>query len=124
MIEAFSLRTAHEFQDALSSQARLRYDVFVRQRGLCHSSFEELEFDEFDTPSAIYLVWRDADRRVRGTARLLRTTQPYMLQSYWPHLVEDRELPVSPAVFEVTRVCVDKSLAPASRQRVFPELLS
>lgn len=119
MIEAFSLRAAHHFQDALSSQARLRYEVFVQQRGLCHSAYDELEFEEFDTPSAIYLVWRDEDRIVRGTARLLRTTRPYMLQTYWPYLVEDRELPVSPSVFEVTRVCVDKSVAPARRQRIF-----
>lgn len=123
MIEMFSLRTAHQFQDALSSQARLRHEVFIRQRRLDHSSFDELEFDEFDTPAAIYLVWRDSERIVRGVARLLRTTRPYMLQTYWPYLVEDRELPASPSIFEGTRVCVDKAVAPVHRQRIFPELL-
>src|SRR3954447_22101668 len=47
MIEAFSLATAHLYQDALASQARLRYRVFVRQRGLCHSFYNDLEYDEF-----------------------------------------------------------------------------
>ncbi|MGY4167558.1 acyl-homoserine-lactone synthase [Bradyrhizobium sp. USDA 4529] len=123
MIEAFSIATAHSFQDAWASQARLRYEVFVKRRGLDHTHWDGLEFDEFDTPSAIYLVWRDEFLVVRGLARLLRTTRPYMLRKYWPYLVADGELPSSPAVFEVTRVCVDKSVKPGIRQRIFPELL-
>jgi N-acyl-L-homoserine lactone synthetase len=123
MIEAFSLATAHLFQDALASQARLRYEVFVRQRGLAHSSFDNLEFDEFDTPSAVYLVWRDDQRIVRGLARLLRTDRPYMLASYWPHLVENGELPSSDAIWEVTRLCVDKAVKPELRRTIVPELL-
>ena len=66
MIEAFSLATAHLFQDALASQARLRFRVFVEQRGLPHSHYDGLEYDEFDTPSAVYLVWRDQGQVVRG----------------------------------------------------------
>jgi acyl homoserine lactone synthase len=123
MIEAFSIATAHFFQDALASQARLRYDVFVRRRGLDHSSWDGLEFDEFDTPAATYLVWRDNDRIVRGVARLLRTTRPYMLRSHWPYLVADGVLPSSIDVFEVTRVCIDKSVNPVLRRTIFPELL-
>jgi N-acyl-L-homoserine lactone synthetase len=124
MIEAFSLATAHLFQDALASQARLRYDVFVRQRGLAHSSFDDLEFDEFDTPSAVYLVWRDEERVVRGLGRLLRTDRPYMLASYWPHLVDSGELPSSDSVWELTRVCIDKAVKPELRRTIVPELLS
>ncbi len=123
MIEAFSLGTAHLFEDALASQARLRYRVFVQGRGLDHSYFDGLEYDEFDTPAAVYLVWRDRERVARGVARLLRTTRPYMLQTYWPDLVETGPLPSSPDVWEVTRVCVDKSFDPQIRLRIFPELL-
>ena len=123
MIEEFSLATAHLFQDALASQARLRYEVFVRQRGLAHSSFDNLEFDEFDTPAAVYLVWRDDERIVRGLVRLLRTDRPYMLASYWPHLVEGRNLPSSGAIWEVTRLCVDKAVKPALRRTILPKLL-
>jgi acyl homoserine lactone synthase len=124
MIEAFSLATAHLFQDALASQARLRYRVFVQQRGLPHSAYDGLEFDEFDTPAAIYLVWRDEDRIVRGLARLLRTDRPYMLKTYWPHLVQGRSLPSTPDVWEITRVCIDKAVAPSVRRTIVPELLS
>jgi acyl homoserine lactone synthase len=123
MIEAFSLATAHFFQDALASQARLRYQVFVRQRGLAHSSFDDLEFDEFDTPAAVYLVWRDDERIVRGLARLLRTDRPYMLASYWPYLVESGELPSSDSIWEMTRVCIDKSVKPELRRTIVPQLL-
>lgn len=123
MIEAFSVATAHLFQDALASQARLRFEAFVRRRRLEHSSWGGLEFDEFDTPAAIYLVWRDDDRVVRGVARLLRTTRPYMLQCYWPHLVASGHLPSSVGIFEVTRVCVDKTFHPSLRRLIFPELL-
>lgn len=123
MIEAFMIANAHRFQDALASQARLRHDVFVRRRGLPHRSFDGLEFDEFDTPAAMYLVWRDEKGIVRGVARLLPTTRPYMLQTHWPHLVTATVLPSSAGVMEVTRVCVDKSLDPPVRRMIFPELL-
>ncbi|SPP92872.1 Autoinducer synthetase family protein (fragment) [Bradyrhizobium vignae] len=123
MIEALSLATAHHFQDALSSQARLRHEVFVLRRGLSHSSYDGLEFDEFDTPAAKYLVWRDEHKVVRGLVRLLPTTLPYMLKSYWPHLVEGQDLPSTPGIVEITRVCVDKRLPPDRRRRVLPELL-
>ena len=123
MIEAFSLATSHLFQDALASQARLRHQVFVRQRGLPHSHFEGLEYDEFDTPSAVYLVWRDRDGVVRGLVRLLRTDRPYMLKSYWPQLISSGDLPSSPDVWEMTRVCVDKSVEPHIRRTILPELL-
>ena len=59
MIEAFSLKTAHYFGDVLASQAQLRYRVFVQHRGLHHTHYDCMEYDEFDTPAAVYLVWRD-----------------------------------------------------------------
>jgi acyl homoserine lactone synthase len=117
------LANAHRFQDALASQARLRHTVFVERRGLPHSSYNGLEFDEFDTPAAIYLVWRDDERLVRGLVRLLPTDRAYMLRSYWPHLVADGNHSCSAGIWELTRVCVDKMLDPARRKMVLPELL-
>jgi acyl homoserine lactone synthase len=123
MIEAFSLRTAHLFQDALASQARLRYRAFVQQSNLPHPHFEDMEYDEFDTPAAVYLVWRDSDLAVRGLIRLLPTNRPYMLKTYWPHLVETGAMPSDQFVWEVTRVCVDKKLPGHVRSKILPELL-
>ena len=124
MIEAFNLATAHLFQDALASQARLRFRVFIEQRGLAHSHYSGLEYDEFDTPSAVYLVWRDQDRVVRGLVRLLRTDRPYMLKSFWPWLVASGQFPEAADVWEMTRVCVDKTVPPTLRKTILPELLA
>jgi acyl homoserine lactone synthase len=46
-----------------------------------------------------------------------------MLASYWPHLVENGELPSSDAIWEVTRLCVDKAVRPELRRTIVPELL-
>jgi acyl homoserine lactone synthase len=124
MIEAFNLATAHLFQDALASQARLRFRIFVEQRGLPHAHYHGLEYDEFDTPSAVYLVWRDQERVVRGLVRLLRTDRPYMLKSFWPWLVVSGQLPDATDVWEMTRVCVDKTVEPSLRRTILPELLA
>lgn len=123
MIEGFSLKTAHHFGDALASQARLRYDVFVRQRGLDHLHYDELEYDEFDTPAAFYLVWRDQHQIVRGLIRLLPTERPYMIQTVWPYVVEHCALPKTHDIWEITRVCVDRNYEAKSRLRIMPELL-
>ena len=122
MVEAFSLRTAHLYGDALASQAHLRYRVFVKQRGLEHSYYEELEYDQFDTPGAVYFVWRDDTQVVRGLIRLLPTTLPYMLQSFWPHLAGGH-VPRSRSVWEVTRLCVDREFHSTSRHRIMPEIM-
>lgn len=123
MIDAFSLSTAHLFGDALASQARLRYRVFVARRSLDHLHYRGLEYDEFDTPSAVYLVWRDDEQVVRGLARLLPTTRPYMVQQYWPFLFASGRPPVSSRIWEVTRVCVDKGWGGRKRLQIFPELM-
>lgn len=124
MIEAFTLATAHHFGDALASQARLRYNIFVAHRKLPHNHYDGLEYDEFDTPAAAYLVWRDESQVVRGLVRLLPTERPYMLQAYWPTLIEGIPLPTSGDVWEATRVCVDRSVPAQQRLRIFPELFA
>ena len=124
MIEAFSLKTAHLFGDALASQARLRYRVFVQQRALPHPFYDGMEYDEFDTPAAVYLVWRDPHFVVRGLIRLVPTSVPYMVERYWPHLFETREQPKSDKVLECSRVCVDRGYDSGIRPVIMPQLLS
>jgi len=123
MIEAISFKYAHEFGDALASQASLRYRVFVLQRSLPHHFYDGMEYDEFDTPAAVYLVWRDPALIVRGVIRMIPTSVPYMLRSYWPHLCETQDPPVSDRVWEASRICVDRSYEARDRARIMPELL-
>jgi len=124
MIEAFSLKTAHHFGDALASQARLRYLVFVRHHSLPHPHYDGMEYDEFDTPAAVYLVWRDPNRVVRGLIRLVPTSESYMMEKYWPYLCQTRPLPKSKQVWESSRVCVDRTYPWRVRQVIMPALLS
>jgi acyl homoserine lactone synthase len=121
MIEAFTLATAHHFGDALASQARLRYKMFVVYQGLPHNHYAGLEYDEFDTPAAVYFVWRDKTFTARGVARLLPASRPYMMQTYWPELA-DGAPPSSPDIWELTCVCIDRWFPAAQRLRIFPEI--
>lgn len=123
MIDVITWATTHEYGDALASQARLRHRMFIECRNVQHASFGGLEYDRFDTPAAVYLLWRDGDGVTRGMTRLLRTTTPYMLQTLWPTLVEGGNLPSSPGVWEGTRLCVDISLPREMRQRILAEIL-
>ncbi len=123
MIEAFSFRNAHEFGDALASQSRLRYRVFVLDRSLPHCFYDGMEYDEFDTPAAVYLVWRDTNLVVRGLIRMVPTSVPYMLKSYWPYLCESQPPPVCDHIWEASRICVDRRFDPKIRGRIMPELL-
>lgn len=123
MIEAFSLRTAHLFGDALASQARLRYRVFVQHRALPHTFYDDMEYDEFDTPAAVYMVWRDPGLVVRGLIRLVPTSVPYMMERHYAGLCQRRPLPKSAHIWESTRVCVDRTYDPERRKLIMPMLL-
>lgn len=123
MIEAFSLETAHLYGDALASQARLRYRVFVEREQLQRTVFDGMEYDEYDTPAAVYLVWRDEKHIVRGLVRLIATDRHSTLPPHYPDLVEADKLRSGPDVWEMTRVCVDKDFDPHRRLCIFPELL-
>ncbi|UCH74161.1 MAG: hypothetical protein JSU82_17945 [Rhodospirillales bacterium] len=123
MIDVVTLASSHLFGDALASQARLRYRMFIACRNIEHACFEGMEYDQFDTPAAVYLLWRDADGEARCMTRLLRTTVPYMVKSFWPHLAEPADLPSSTDVWEGTRLCVDIALDRRTRQRALAELL-
>ncbi len=123
MIDVVTLANAHLFGNALASQARLRFRMFVACRNIEHAHFDGMEYDRFDTPAAVYLLWRDGDGETRCMTRLLRTTEPYMVKSYWPHLADEKELPSSPDVWEGTRLCADIALDRPTRQRALAELL-
>lgn len=123
MIDVVTLATAHLFGDALASQARLRYRMFVACRNIDHAHFDGMEYDRFDTPAAVYLLWRDAGGETRCMTRLLRTTEQYMVKTYWPHLADEADLPSSPEVWEGTRLCADIALDRRTRQRALAEVL-
>ena len=121
MIDAISLETAHLLGDALPSAHRLRHRIFIGRRKYAVRSHRGMEWDQFDTPASVYMLWRDEAPSVRAVARLIPTSQPYMIQQLWPDLV-DGEMPMRDDVWEVTRFGIDRDLDNRRRARVFGEL--
>jgi acyl homoserine lactone synthase len=100
-----------ELRDAL---LRYRYDVFVRHLGWkLPLSDPGHETDEFDGPDTVYLIDRDAQRQVRGCARLLPTIRPYLLAKHFGHLLAGAT-PHSHEVWELSRLAVGQTSEAAS----------
>lgn len=123
MIETVTLQSAHLFGDALADQHRFRYRQFVVRAGWSVPHFDGMEYDQFDTPAAVYLLWRDHAGRVQGMVRLLPTTLPYMTDTLWPELAPEEGLPHAEEVWENTRFAVDRDLDAPLRRKVTGELI-
>lgn len=81
------------------------------------------EIDQFDDPHARYLILADRDDGHLGSARLLPTTRPHILDSLYSVLCEDAP-PRGEAIFEVTRFCLDRRLRAHDRRAVRDALVS
>lgn len=123
MIDCINLENSHLFGGGLASQHRLRHRVFVERQQWNIPSYRGMEYDQYDTPAAHYLVWRDETGEARGVSRLSPTDRPYMLEEQWPDMVVDGTLPKSPLVWEATRFGIDRDLEPALRKRILGELV-
>ncbi|MCP5371487.1 MAG: GNAT family N-acetyltransferase [Hyphomicrobiales bacterium] len=123
MIDVVTWENAGAFGHALASHHKLRYRVFVEGQGWDVPNYHGMEYDQFDTPAAAYLLWRDHDGEVRGVTRLIPTERPYMIKELWPHFVEGHDLPASAKVWEATRFGIDDRLDHATRRRISAELV-
>nr|NUR37386.1 autoinducer synthase [Sphingomonas sp.] len=63
---------------------------------------------QFDDEQAVYLIVADASGDHLGSARLLPTTRPHILDSLFPNLCAG-EPPRSPDCFEITRFCLSRN---------------
>lgn len=123
MIDLVNLENSHLFGGALASQHRLRHRVFVERQQWNIPSYRGMEYDQYDTPAAHYLIWRDETGEARGVSRLSPTDIPYMLEEQWPDMVTNGTLPKSPLVWEATRFGIDRDLEPAQRKQILQELV-
>ena len=123
MIEAMNFETAHFAGDALPAMFRLRYQVFIERERYEVPSYNDMEWDQFDNPAAHYLLRRDEQGRADGVARLIPTTERYMVKELWPDLVDGQHLPSQPDVWELTRVGVRPGLDATERSRVHCDVL-
>jgi N-acyl-L-homoserine lactone synthetase len=77
----------------------------------------QYEVDQFDNLHASYLVLADTDGRHLGSARLLPTLRPHILDSFYPMLCEEGA-PRGSDIYEVTRFCLDRGLRAKERRDV------
>jgi acyl-homoserine lactone synthase len=75
------------------------------------------EIDQFDDAHATYLVLTDGHGRHLGSARLLPTIRPHILDSLFADLCDEHP-PRGPAVREITRFCLDRRLTAHQRRSV------
>ncbi|WP_291717171.1 acyl-homoserine-lactone synthase [Magnetospirillum sp. 64-120] len=122
MIEVVTWANSHVFGDSLAAHHRLRHKCFVERNGWSVPSHDGMEYDQFDTPAATYLIHRHPGGQVNGVARLIPTTRPYMLKELWPDLLGD-DVPVSSQVWEATRFGIDDDLDPTVKRRVAAEIV-
>jgi len=127
MIYEFALaqRCAAPFphEDIHASMHRLRHKLY--RDGAKWSVPEHLgmEYDEFDTMTARYLVGIDETGTVRAQSRMITCDKPYMLAQLWPELAQSVPLPRSAADAEGSRTGVDVSLPVEEYRQWFFKLL-
>ncbi|HET7575633.1 MAG TPA: acyl-homoserine-lactone synthase [Sphingomicrobium sp.] len=81
------------------------------------------ELDDFDDSRATYVIIADGDGDHLGSARLLPTTRPHILDSLFAHLCA-APAPIGSQVFEITRFCLSRRQNAASRRRTRNQLVT
>lgn len=81
------------------------------------------ELDQFDDAQATYLIVADELGDHLGSARLLPTTLPHILDSLFAHLCAAPP-PIGPRTREITRFCLSRRHGTAVRRRTRNELVS
>jgi N-acyl-L-homoserine lactone synthetase len=123
MINALNYETAHLHGNAFAQLLKLRHAEFVARLNYNVPTYNGMEYDQYDTPAAVYMVWRDLYGNVRAGSRMCPTTRPYMLKELWPQSIRYMDLPCSHDVWEITRLFVDRTLEEPSRRQAHGELL-
>lgn len=123
MIQVFNFETAHRYGDALPALLRLRHKEFVERLEYNVPTYNGMEYDQYDTPAAVYFVWRDQENEIRGGSRISPTNRPYMIRDMWPQTVQFIGLPDSENTWEATRLCIDRLLCKENHKQAHGEIL-
>ncbi|SDH01444.1 acyl-homoserine-lactone synthase [Paraburkholderia phenazinium] len=100
----------------IDALGRYRHEVFVKRLGWqlpMVAPHDDTEWDEFDGPNTLYVMLLDDTQTIRGCARLLPTTAPYLLPKLLPD-PGDARCVVDPRVWELSRVAVSDEREAAS----------
>lgn len=81
------------------------------------------EIDQFDTAQAVYIVALDASGRHEASLRMLPSWLPHLLGEIFPHLCVGG-VPIGPATWESTRLCLPSRHGAARRRELRNVLIS
>ena len=100
----FSTGTRQQLPPQLFEQmGHYRREVFINRLGWELNTINGIELDEFDGPDAVYVCSQDEDGNVNGVARLLPTTEPYLMEKVFPQLWGGKQVPREPQIWELSR---------------------
>lgn len=122
-VHVVSIENAHELGDVMPSMLRLRYKEFKERQAYDIPTFKDMEYDAYDTPATVYVVWRDGEGVVRGCSRMAPTDRAYMIRDLWPSMVTAIPLPEQSDIWESSRFCIDSAFPAKLRQRIKLEIL-
>ncbi len=83
--------------------ARYRHKIFIERLGWPLPVKNGMERDEFDHPETLYVIAHHVNGSICGCARLLPTTEPYLLGEVFPYLMDGAPVPRTPEVWELSR---------------------
>lgn len=106
-----------------SSMHRLRHMLYRQRVKWNVPEHMGMEFDEYDTLRARYLVGIDKTGQVRCQTRMITCDHPYMLADLWPDLSPDRALPDTAQAAEGSRTGIDLTMPMDQQRRWYGELL-
>lgn len=112
LIYELTIENAWRFGDVIEGMHRLRKSIFYdKQKWRDIPVVRDMEFDQFDTMRARYLVGIDQEGKVRAVCRNLFCSDPWMLKTLWAdQLAPGADLPSDNSWAEGTRMAVDQSL--------------
>lgn len=118
-----SVENSHKYGTAMLDMLRLRYREFKQRQDYDIPTFKNMEYDHYDNPATVYVIWRDAAGCVRGCSRMAPTDREYMIQDLWPDMVTEILMPQGGGIWESSRFCIDSTLDAELRRRIKLEIL-
>ena len=108
-IEIFTQLTANG--DQLEQQYKLRKRFCIDYLNWPDRTvFAGMEYDQYDHPGSVYIVWRDHENIARAMVRFTPCSVPYMIKDHWPELIAECDAPSQYDQWELTRFCVEREL--------------
>lgn len=101
-IHVVNTANRHLYGELLKQFFEARYRIYVEEKGWRGDNSDRVEIDQFDIPSATYLIGI-VDGQVMTGTRLLPMTGSTMLADVFPHMHEDRSAIDCRAAAEWTR---------------------